>query len=171
MDKARYWSTKLFQATGQCLAWGNIEASTHEKAIEDDTYTYRDAATSLRKHLDVNGLSKATKPTIKRGAFPSYHGNDEEQPSEDKDKDNSKKPNKRKRAHTQTTKPCLVCGTRYHQLKNCWYAFPEKSPEDWTGSENVHKIAEDNMQKEEVKKAMAAIQGKRRKASDETNQQ
>ncbi|KAI1287179.1 hypothetical protein F5Y03DRAFT_124543 [Xylaria venustula] len=166
------------EITLQCIIpeWTTSFRMMNESAIDQGTLSYIEIAAGLRKYAITRAQASGGGKPIK-GAFPTYGTNEQEESNEQYDRsragslqgrergryrgrsrgDLTHLP-KRPRSDTQVCKACQG----FHKLEGCWYALPDKAPENWIPNPILQQIVLRTIKEDqELAKEVARISGKR----------
>lgn len=124
-----YWFGDLEVAlAGLGIRWSELYRVQHKDIYdEDSSITYHDVAGDLRGYLYRNPIP-TSRGRAKRGVFgPTYEGDD----SAGESSATASKSRKRRRDTAVNAKgkaKCRACDKVGHELKDCWFVFPDKAP-------------------------------------------
>ncbi|KAI1825891.1 hypothetical protein F4861DRAFT_537489 [Xylaria intraflava] len=182
----------LEQALGQLLDSWIIDTKTYfENDIKANTLDHHKVAARLRAHIAERPEKFGPLPKKIKGAFPTYNAHEEDDGDADipetgltvtRGRRNKKKSsNNPSRANSETpasgatsratstvgkrpragSKVCRLCEA-HHALEECWYAFPDKAPEDWIPKAFMQKAVQLLIQADaSLANEIARIKGKK----------
>ena len=158
-EKSSIWFPISEEALHRVMPyWFSSYRENYRKEIGSDELSHREFINSLRDEITRNSdLYQLPKQHVRRGAFGLVF--DGETPSSSsgpqKEPENSVKRTSKPKKRRRDTAPdgisgrptCRACENR-HELKDCWFFFPDHAPENWKQSSATIKKVYANMDRD-----------------------